>query len=241
MFFSGPPALIQYITNFDVSCSILIFLTFFTLALSFLYFKNHSIQNIEISKSIHNCFHFCRDETIAVLNNSKSGKRIDSITKLSESLCVKTREFFITTKQSKSKIGVAIRMANIDDKNPGSYATIARAGLSPSRNKSTQAISKDEGVAKFLLSNKASGCAIYKNINETDSQFYIKTNNDTNYKEVSSMIAVPINKDNEMIGILHITSDKKNFFSQDDVEYAKAFADLSATILSHKMFEIESA
>lgn len=239
LLFSGTPAIWHYVKIKQIDVYAILFLLLFLFIVVVLQFYN--IQKITLSKSMHNCFHLCRDETVSILNNLKQGSRIDSIGKLSETLCNTTKDFFKAVKRDKGNIGVAIRIAGINETHPEAYATVARSGLNVSRGKNSEPINKDEGVAKYLLDNNASGCAIYKNINEIDSQYYKRTANDNSFHEVVSMIAAPINRGNGMIGILHITSDKKDFFSQDDIEYAKASADFAATILSQKLYEIEQA
>lgn len=245
LIFSGTPTglitAIKFFANIQIPFEYLIIFFTILFAIFFIYIQKITNQNKHITRSkyFHECIHNCRDETETILIKTKdSSPNSDSLAKLCLFLCEKTKDFFETIKRTdkNNHVGVAIRLADKED----SYSTKARAGLHSSRNKSSEPLSKNDGVAKCLLEKEASGCYVYKNVKETDEAYYKTTKNDEKYKDVISMMAVPINCNSEMIGILHISSNKKNFFSNDDVEYAKAFADLAAIIIFHKQFELEA-
>lgn len=248
--FTGLPtgliSLIQYVLKSSYVLETAYFVFWASLTASILYVTHVKKKNsrIEISKSIHECFHFCRDEIDEILAAVfDKSKRTDSLGKITKELCTNIKSSFDCLKND--KVGVAIRLASFDVDNNDVYTTYGRAGLSSSRKDSTEPFTKDEGVAKVLLFKNASACAIYDNVKNAPNDEYKQTNNDSNFKEVVSMIAAPMNrKDGKhcgMIGTLFITSPKERFFSQDDVEFAKAFADTAALLISHKVFECDYA
>lgn len=242
--FSGAPtAIVSCLLKFTESpywFESIYFLGIGALATSIVYCfkKNESNKHVKTSKALHNCIHYCRDEIDSMLATTFNPQKSQSLGKLCKELCEYIQITFQTLKGE--KIGVAIRIAELEN-NKECYTTFGRAGLNSSRAINTESIDKNEGVAKKLIDAGASGCAITGNIRELDDSEFKKTLNDKNYEEVISMIAIPMNcangKKKEMMGILFITSPNKDHFSQNDVEYAKYFADTAALMLSHKIFE----
>jgi GAF domain-containing protein len=89
---------------------------------------------------------------------------------------------------------------------------------------------------------KFSGIFIYNDIEAASKIFFFKlTKNEQIYKdEIQSFIVAPLNcfdgADKTMIGLLYITSRKKNYFDSRDVEHIKALSDLVAIIISQIVF-----
>jgi transcriptional regulator with GAF, ATPase, and Fis domain len=237
LFSSSDSFIIAIIANFfkntqEFNFSAIFFSSFViitTLIIFYLEHRKHKNKSIEKSKQIHDNIHFCRDKTDPFLNSDEN----DTLATTGEMLCQNAKRFFEEIKNT-SHIGVAIRISGMLQ---GSFVTLARSGLSQSRRLSSEPLKKGIGVAKQLLENDASGCIIYRNVKDVDSSYYKQDKNDSNFNEVVSMIAAPINNCSGMIGILYISSKKENLFSQDDVEYAKAFADYAAILLTHKLYQ----
>ena len=175
--FSGPPTGLAYIItkiakyNYGLETIILSFPIFFSMI--FFYILAISNHNTQVTRStyFHKCFHDCRNETENIINNLKNpSSGFEPFSQLYRFICESTRDFFETIKRNdkNNHVGVAIRMAG----DGGLFSTHARSGLNCSRGKTTQPLKKDEGVAKLLLSNNASGCLIYGNVKETDDESY---------------------------------------------------------------------
>lgn len=247
MLFTGPPtALFSFVSkllgnSYYVETAIAVFIITLFFTLLYIILNNHTNKKIKASIVLHECVHSCRDAADAILSSSLDiNKQSSTLGELCKSLCENTKKFFDEIK--KSDVGVAIRIARKDGAND-TYNTYGRAGLSSSRRRTTEPLLKNAGVAKILLDNDASGCLIYKDVRDASEAEYVRMKNDKHYKDVVSMLAVPVNgNDGErmsMIGILYISSKKEGFFSQDDVEFAKAFADAAALLLSYKVCECE--
>jgi len=220
-----------------------VLLVFITIAL--VYNRNQKKSNILISL-FHGIIHKIRDdycESLMILNNSEIKNTIYIVNTV-ESLCEKIREYFTKLKRT-DEIGVAIRLANKNNENKIVYETIGRANLNPERKKTSVGILGNEGIPAYFKNKCYSGILIYNDIENASKELLFKlTENEQKYKdEIQSFIVAPLNcfdgADKSMIGLLYITSRKKNYFDSRDIEHIKALGDLIAIIISQIVYSLK--
>jgi GAF domain-containing protein len=217
-----------------------------TVSISLVYDRGLKKSNI-LASLLHDMVHKARDfycRTLVILDDSKK-KAIISIDDITESLCEKTKEYFKELKRT-DKLGVAIRLANKNDKGEIVYKTIARAGLNQNRRTTSEDIPENRGIPACFKSRAFSGALICRNVKEAaEERLFTLTKNEKMYeKEVQSFIVVPLNytnhEHNSMIGLLYITSPKANyFFDSRDVDHARALGDLIAIVVSQIVYSFE--
>ncbi|MFC1769645.1 GAF domain-containing protein, partial [Nitrospirota bacterium] len=138
---------------------------------------------------------------------------------------------------SDDTVSVAIRLATRDSKpsNAVVYRTYGRStGLNPNRQNTSEDISINEGIPRYLADQDFKGVLMYNNIEEAARiGAFKKTRNEEKYKEeVVSMMVAPLNSwsvtKQKMIGIIYVTSRKNNAFSVKHVDSMRFMADLVA-------------
>jgi GAF domain-containing protein len=212
------------------------------ISISLVYNRSQKKSNI-LTSLFHDIIHKIRDnyfESMIILNDSKRKITI-CLDNIVEILCIKIKEYFIKLKRT-DEIGVAIRLANKNNENKVVYETIGRANLNPERSKTSEAIPENMGIPGHFKTKYFSGIFIYNDIFEASEKLYFKlTENEKLHKEeIQSIIVAPLNcfdgAGKSMIGLLYITSRKKNLFESRDVEHIKALGDLIAIIISQIVY-----
>lgn len=239
----------QYEINLKWAIATLIFLVGATVTGLFYFLRFRSIRSLKIKYHLHQLTHDIRDRQTELYDKLAPGKKY-SKGKLRKELEILLREVCENiASQFRSITGdehvaAAIRLAVYDDeKNEICYKTFARSkGLNPQRKKTSEAISIKEGIARFLSEEKkAQGVLIYNDLMEAEKVGTYKiTENDRKYSdEVCTMMVAPLNawagKKEDMIGILYITSRKKNTFSAIHVDQIAFSADLTALAVAGSM------
>lgn len=222
--------------------------------IGFLFFlRNYSIRSLERKYALHQLTHNIRDNQTALharLLQAKAythRKREKDITELLEKICENTEGYFKFLVNDGS-IGVAIRLASMNRKKEVVYKTFARsANLNAHRKKSSEPIPTNVGIPKFLRQDKNSqGILIYHDLIEAQKNgTYFSTKNDDTYPDdIVTMMVAPLNawsgKQQDMIGIMYITSRGNNVFSGKYVDSLAFISDLTVNIISN-VFELVDA
>ncbi|BAO45098.1 hypothetical protein [Thiolapillus brandeum] len=228
------------ITIFTIGC--LVFLAFY-------YLRKRSIRSLKIKYYLHQLPHDIRERQSELHNKLAPGKKY-SKGKLRKELEILLKEvceniacqFRLLT--GDETISTAIRLAVYDDKcDEIVYKTFARTkGLNDKRKKTSEMISTKEGIARFLREEKkAQGVLIYNDLKSAaEVGAYKITENDRKYpNEIKTMMVAPLNawagKQEDMIGILYVTSRKNDVFSPIHVDQLAAAADLTAISVASSM------
>lgn len=218
---------------------------FILFMLGIIYLRRRTLRSLYIKYYLHQLAHQIRDKEaelyIQVHPNRKYSKsKIEShlriyLSDISELL---KRYFQLLLKEE--NIDVAIRLASTDDRQIV-YKTYARSkGLNPRRAKYSEPIAIDEGAPKFFRQEKRSQGVLFINDIEQASEEnkYKLTRTNTEFKdEIKTMMIAPMNawdgQSIDMIGLLYITSGKRNIFKMKDVDALAFVSDTLATSVSN--------
>ncbi|AGF77427.1 hypothetical protein UWK_00853 [Desulfocapsa sulfexigens DSM 10523] len=227
---------------------VLVFLFSLIFCASFFYLRLRTIRSLDIKFYLHSLSHFLRDYQTKICKRRHSHQKrnekheIKFLRKFTGKICDHLKDYYIRLLKDDS-IEVAIRLAkekDIEGVNKITYYTIARSsGFNKNRYKTSEAICSDEGIPSFFLKKKEQGILIFNDLERASKQeFYKKTKNDDQYPdEVKTMMVAPLNgydgQGISMIGLLHITSRKKNTFNITHVDSLKFTADLIAKSICH--------
>jgi hypothetical protein len=214
---------------------------------AFYYLRHRSRRSLGIKYALHRIAHFIRDkntelqEKLLAGTGLTSGKVQKEVELTLKELCEMTREYFQLLTGDKS-VAVAIRLAVKDQSTEKlQYKTYARSnGLNPNRKSTSEPVPFDEGIPRFLRSDKnALGVLIYNDLDQAAAQgCYKRTKNDDKYRdEIRTMMVAPLNawagRKQDMIGILYITSRDGGAFGLKYVDSAGFVADMVAQAVSN--------
>lgn len=210
-----------------------------------IYLRKRTIRSLHIKYYLHQLAHQIRNKEAELCKHVIPGKDY-SMSKLEQQLKVYlihltelTKKYFqLLLKQE--NIEVAIRLASLE-KDKIAYKTYARSsGLNPRREKYSEPIPIDEGIPRLLRKEKGSqGVLIYNDIYQASRERNYKlTENDKKFpNEIITMMVAPMNawdkNSIDMIGLLYITSKKKNIFGVKDVDSLSFVADTFASSISN--------
>jgi hypothetical protein len=210
-----------------------------------MYLRYRSKRSLEIKYMLHQLEHYLRNHQTEMFELASSG--IDTTYEmfeekfkryLSETIH-KYREYFRCLTADKT-IELAVRLAiDTSDYNNGLcivYRTMARtSGLNDGRKSTSEDITPNEGIARFLIEEKdCKGALLYNDIHAAARMGAFKiTESEREYpEEIITMMVVPLNgwdgdiKEKSMLGILFITSRNKKTFSVKHTDSALFAADM---------------
>jgi hypothetical protein len=211
------------------------------------YLRWRTIRSLEIKAALHLLAHEIRNEQVKIFHRNTRNTIVDDVDEE-----VNLYEYFdrlsnLISNYFKSQIhgnGIAagIRLAIYSPVTPSSteivYSTFGRSlGLNSKRAKTTEDIPSNQGIPRYLMTDQqnSQGVLIYNDLNEAVKQdAFKKTKNDELYKdEIISMMVAPLNgwdgKNSSMIGLLYVTSRKKDVFKAKHVDAMRFTADIVAT------------
>lgn len=211
------------------------------------YLKWRTIRSLEVKGSLHEITHGLRDWNTTLHKEIQSGNvRLgsgynDLVENMLATVCENVAKHFRLLKDYDG-INVAIRLAAWDaEKEMVVYETVARSrGFSQGREDTTEAIPINKGIPRFLRAeNDAQGILIYYDMKKAIEKrgTFFPTYNDKQYSgDIKSMMVAPLNawvgNDEDMIGIMFVTSKLRNTFDIKDVDQFAFIADLVATSIS---------
>ena len=211
------------------------------------YLRWRTIRSLEIKAALHLLAHEIRNEQVKIYHRIAKSTIVDDVNEE-----VNLYEYFdrlsnLIEKYFKSQIhenGIAagIRLAINNSEIPNSsevvYSTFGRSsGLNSKRAKTTEDIPSNQGIPRYMMSEQSNsqGVLIYNDLKEAAKLgAFQKTKNDDIYKdEIISMMVAPLNGwagiNSNMIGLLYVTSRKKNIFKAKHVDAMRFTADIVAT------------
>jgi hypothetical protein len=213
----------------------------FSLLGTFVYIKHRSNRSLEIKSSLHTLGHEIRNEQSKIYSRTSkpfTGSPSDEDVRLYEyfdRLSNFVSDYFKSQINNKG-IAAGIRLAKesaSDQSTKIVYSTFGRSsGLNSKRAETSEDIPSNEGLPRFLIEKKCQGILIYNDIEKATSlNAFKKTVNDTNYKdEIVTMMVAPLNawdgSKPSMIGILYVTSRKRDTFKAKHVDAMRFAADL---------------
>lgn len=226
--------------------AILIIIIAIGLILGMCYLRKRTLRSLNTKAILHEFAHYIRDIHSKWFEYSHTHKKNISTSDYMEyanKLAFYSQKYFTQITNDKN-IGVAIRIAlpsDTDNENENVlYKTIARIGLNPKREDTSENIYANEGIPNYLITkNKQCKVIIYNDINAAIiNDLFKETENEKLYKgEIETMMVAPLNawdgkNKNRMIGILYITSKDNNIFQEQHVDCMRYIADKIANSLS---------
>uniref|UniRef100_UPI004055D949 hypothetical protein n=1 Tax=Candidatus Electronema sp. TaxID=2698783 RepID=UPI004055D949 len=214
----------------------LIAVSVFIFIISITYARYRIVRSLEIKHLLHRFAHEIRDEHSNLLERiyeRKAYNFLDWYLSHLKSLVKWTQEYFRKITKDNT-IEVAIRIAFPSESEQGNvvYKTVARTdGLDKNRESTSEPIAANEGLPKYLIENNRRKILIYNDINKAiEKGVFKKTRSEEEFpNEIVTMMVAPLNgydgKRKSMIGILYVTSRKKNVFREDHVDCMKFVAD----------------
>jgi hypothetical protein len=234
---------LQWVTGISIfTIGTVVFLLFY-------YLRKRSIRSLKIKYYLHQLSHDIRERQSELHDKLSPGKKF-SKGKLKKELEFLLKEVceniacHFRLLAGDETISAAIRLAVYDEKNKRVvYKTFARTkGLNNNRQKSSEPIPINEGIARFLREVKnCQGVLIYNDLSAAaDMDAYKITVNDRKYpKEINTMMVAPLNAwagaKEDMIGILYVTSRNKDVFLPSHVDQIASAADLTAVAVASSM------
>ena len=210
--------------------------------LLFCMYRRRAKIEFEFHKNCHRLFHVLRNKYCKAME--KECDRDEKLGLFSLAACNEIDRFFskLLNKQEQNEIGCCIRIAS---KSNRAYETIGRSEtVSETRSQTTRPLPKDAGVAKAMLKKikkNESSVLLVSNITaqdiEKDGIWSRLQGRNKNHCDddpsIQSQLICPINcRESEVpitIGILYITSSRKNFmcpFKHHHGEIMAAIADV---------------
>jgi hypothetical protein len=181
-------------------------------------------------------------------NPLKSREEGQFLRGLSTDICEHVQAYFreLTTDET---IGCAIRLGVPAQSGVINFETVGRSdGLSPGREKTTQAIPSDQGVPNFFVSEHNSrGLLYYYNIPlAIEKGAFIKTKSEDSYaSDISTMVVAPLRGWNGnsvgLLGLLYITSRRGNTFDMKQFDSIGCIADSVTTVFVAYLNQLESS
>ncbi|MCG7561470.1 hypothetical protein [Pseudoalteromonas sp. McH1-42] len=199
-----------------------------------LYLRKRTIRSLNVKYLSHQVSHKVRDWHTRLNKNpddvSLSGALND--------ICNTVQELFKELIPQKD-IQVITRIISEKD-GELYYTTVSRTGgLSPSRAKTSEPISANSGLARYLRERSGGKGAIICSDIDKSIQFNILTNtqNHITYpQEIKNLMAVGLNAwdgtDENMLGILFLTSKNINVFGPKHIDCLGGVADIIAGLVS---------
>jgi hypothetical protein len=211
-----------------------------------IYLRKRTLRSLNIKYYLHQLAHQIRDKEAEFYKQTNQGEDYSKL-KIEEQLknylhqLVELLKKYFKLLLNQKHIEVAIRLASIEQENKVVYKTYARSsGLNPRRQKYSEPISKDEGIASVFRNQKGGqGVLIYNDIKQASKEnMYKWTKNDDKFpNEINTIMVVPMNawdkNSMDMIGLLYVTSNKKNIFGEKDVDALSFAADMIASTISN--------
>ena len=237
IFLTGPPWWLSklfpkyYIINSSYYITGVLSYFFILFTLGIIYLRRRTFRSLYIKYYLHQIAHQIRDKEAelyrqVVPNRKYSKSKIENHLKiyLNDISELIKRYFQLLLLLKEENIEVAIRLASIKD-GKIVYKTYARSkGLNPRRNKYSEPIPIDEGIPHFFRQEKgAQGVLIINDLKQAaEEKKYKLTKNDKKFQnEIKTMMVAPMNAwekgSIDMIGLLYITSKKRNVFKIRDL------------------------
>lgn len=221
----------------------------------FFYVRKRTERSLEIKKLLHDLSHESRDSVDAlykrIYQNQK--KSIDSIEhervhlKNYASRVSNIVASYFSQLSGDTTVACSIRVLSKEG-NKEVYETLGRSDfLNRGRERTTESIPKDEGIPGFFSKLKDSPLGVLF-IHDFDkaaaNRVYKKTKNCDEYKvDLNVMAVTPINgwygSDKDLIGLLIVTSQNKNFLKPVYVDLFRFSADIIAATLSNKLSQLD--
>lgn len=216
----------------------------------FFYFRWWRQKSLDTNFYLHQLAHSLRDYQTETCKRILSEKEPQNLIYEKERFCVYIKEICESVKNcfaryiGDSTIEVAIRLAvEISDTTGAKrtiYSTMGRSlGLNSERSKTTEDIGSNEGIARYLIEKREShGVLIYNDLQKAaDKDTFKITVNERKYPdEICTMMVAPLNawdgKAQSMIGILYVTSRRKNIFAFKHVDIMRFIADKIASSIA---------
>lgn len=217
---------------------------------SLLHLRKWTLRSLDSKYYLHQLAHDIRDKQTALhkklsSNNRSSKKKLsEELEALLSQICENTSAHFKYLTGDES-ICAAIRLASLsNDKKSVVYKTYARSkGLNSLRENHTESIPIHKGIPRFLRNDKnAQGILFYNDLKGAENDgTYTPTENDKLYsEEISTMMVAPLNAwsgiQQDMIGIMYITSRKSNTFKAKHVDSFGLISDLTASAIANTMY-----
>src|SRR5665213_877826 len=227
-----------------------------------LYLRRRAIRSLEVKNQLHELAHFIRDSYAAYCGAIKTdpalpeGKEAKDFGDFVSHLCERSKKYFARLLWDQN-VAVAVRIAVTNPQSESQetqeilYCTIGRSsGLDPRRESTSEPISSNEGIARYLREKGSTGVLIYNDLEKASKMETFKTtkNEQTFSSEVQSIMVAPLNawggQDKaviEMIGILFVTSRKRSAFGAKDVDSVRFIADALANAISTVVDKLTTA
>lgn len=228
--------------------------------IAFFYLRSRSRRSLDIKFHLHSLTHYLRDSQTKffklVQERSGSSAKLSSHEKevfhnYVENFCERTKIYYKELTGDKT-IEVAIRLAIDVSKKQGQqeivYKTIGRSsGLSKERDSTSEAISANEGIPRFLSEKKNSkGVLVYTDLKQAaEYDAFKETPNEKLYPdEIKTMMVTPLNawgrKSQRMIGIIYITSRESKTFKFKHTDSMRFIADMIANSIAFAVYKLKS-
>jgi len=213
----------------------------------FIFVRWRVTRSLNIKSALHTLAHDIRDEQNKIYrrtlqnNQGYPANEDERLYEYFDRLSNSVKRYFDSQVEG-NVIAAGIRLAvEVRDSKPTKivYATFGRsAGLSSKRAETSEDIPSYEGIPRFLIDSECQGILIYNDIDKAVAlNAFKKTKNDDLYKgEIVTMMVAPLNawdgNKTSMIGILYVTSRKKNTFKEKNVDSMRFAADIVASSIA---------
>jgi hypothetical protein len=217
------------------------------------YLRHRSIRSLDTKALLHSLAHSLRDYQSGLFNSRAQGEEaiLENFRNHVVDLCEYIKDYFVLMTYDKS-INCAIRLAVEIDEPDGIqivYKTYGRSsGLNQARAETTEDIPANRGIPRYLIEEKeCKGVLRYNDLNEAmKNGIFQKTKNEEEYpEEIKTLFVAPMSawdgKKRSMIGLMYITSRKKNVFKHKHVDCMRFVTDLSASSVAFGVQRIKNS
>jgi len=216
-----------------------------TVLLVFIYFILWSARRVRIkvaaiNQKFHYFAHSLRDEYYELANKYSERPSNRLFRSFNNDLAENIANFFRDL-LNKNEIVCAVRVAAyINEKE--AYVTVGRSkGMDPNREKNTQPLFSDKGVAALLRNKNEQGVIIVSDIVTAGQSGAWEPLENDKLSDIKSVMVAPINsfdtKKRCMIGLLYVGA-KSNIFTGYHIDIIRGFADLLGVIYPSIMTDL---
>lgn len=213
------------------------------ISVGLVYLRRRTERSLAIKSFLHQLSHHLRDHLVQHLRDADHGSLLRSrgramyFTDMRRTCSLVAKYFKLLL--GDDTVEAAVRFATEDKTGELVYRTVARSeGLNPAREERTVDLHVNEGIVRFMLEKGNHGVLVYNDIEQAAKKETFKiTENELRFRdEIISMAVAPINGwsegEHKLIGLLHVTSRRKEAFELKHTDALLFVADALASTVS---------
>ncbi|MCI5144899.1 MAG: hypothetical protein D3923_05070 [Candidatus Electrothrix sp. AR3] len=219
-----------------------------------IYVRRQTIRSLRIQRNLHRLSHHIRNEHSKILKkfSSKHQTSPDACLEHIASTLDLAKEYLeIITKDRSIELVLRLAFPHPEEQGNVIYKTLAITPGLTQRAWTVEPIAANAGIPRCLLEDCAQGnILIYRNLKRAiQDNLFVEANNKKEFlQEISTLMVSPLHawdgKKKSMVGIVYVTSGKKNAFRQEHTDgmrfIANALSDtVSFSIIAHHMLIVK--